>query len=155
MAGRWGNAAMLAGMLGLAATAFWAARSWQATQPVYARQPGPAGCDLRAGACRAALPGGGAVSLAIAPPEIPLMQTLTLDVRLEGAEAHSVVVDIRGLNMDMGISRARMRDLGDGTWRGETILPVCSQRRMEWEAAVQVEGGARYEVPFPFQTLRP
>jgi len=26
---------------------------------------------------------------------------------------------------------------------------------MEWEAAVQLEGGEHYEVPFPFHTTRP
>ena len=65
------------------------------------------------------------------------------------------MVEIRGLNMEMGLNRTQLTPIGEGSWAGETILPVCSQRRMEWEAAVQLDLEQRYELPFLFHTTRP
>lgn len=137
--------------LGIAA--FAAARYWQDREPQYDRVAA-AGCDLRTGACERPLPDGGSVVFAIDPATIPLMRTLALTVRLQGGlAARRVVVDVRGLNMDMGLNRTALVQDGD-TWRGETILPLCSQRRMEWEAAVRIDAGRRWEVAFPFFTQR-
>jgi hypothetical protein len=140
--------------LALAATGYFGARYWQDAQGGYERLDAPQDCDLRAGPCRKAVRAGG-VRLALSPADIPLMTTLTLQVELESLEAQAVLVDIRGLNMEMGLNRTRLRPMGDGSWQGETVLPVCSQRRMEWEAAVLIEGAERLEVPFPFYTTRP
>ena len=95
------------------------------------------------------------VRLAISPDSIPLMQTLSLEFDAGALAPTMVAVDIRGLNMDMGLNRTVLARSDDGRWLGETILPVCSQRRMEWEAAVQIETDRRLEVPFLFSTLRP
>jgi hypothetical protein len=140
--------------LALATMGYLGARYWQDAQGRYERLDAPQDCDLRAGPCQKAV-GDGGVSLALSPADIPLMTTLTLQVELESLEAQAVRVDIRGLNMDMGLNRTRLRRVADGSWQGETVLPVCSQRRMEWEAAVLIEGPERLEVPFPFYTTRP
>jgi len=138
----------------LATAGYLGARHWQDSQGRYERVGGPADCDLRAGPCRRNA-GQGVVALSLSPPEIPLMTTLTLQVTLESLSAQAVFVDIRGLNMDMGLNRTRLQPVGGGRWQGETILPVCSQRRMEWEAAVLIEAPDPLEVPFPFYTTRP
>ena len=148
------GAVMVVLFIGLAAAGYFGAQAWQARQPDYRRLPGPVDCDLRAGPC-AQTAGQAIVSLAIGPPGIPLMQTLTLEVDTGGLAADGVVVEIRGLNMDMGLNRTVLALSEDGRWRGETILPVCSQRRMEWEAAVQIEADERLELPFRFSTVRP
>jgi hypothetical protein len=83
------------------------------------------------------------------------MKTLELTVSTTDLPVRGVSVDIRGLNMDMGLNRTVLERGGDGRWRGETILPVCSQRRMQWEAAVRLETTPPLEVPFAFATLRP
>jgi hypothetical protein len=150
----WRNVVGLAALsVLLAAAAFAVARYWEAAEPAYARLPAPVACDLRAGPCTRAL-GEYRLSLAISPPEIPLMTTLTLRVETDSPDVRQVVVEIRGLNMDMGLNRTRLQPDQDGGWVGETILPLCSQRRMEWEAAVQLDGVERFEVPFPFATNR-
>jgi hypothetical protein len=56
--------------------------------------------------------------------------------------------------MDMGLNRTLLQGIQDGRWEGETILPICSQRRMQWEAAVRLDGDGRFEVPFVFDTRR-
>ena len=139
---------------GLAGLGYYSAQAWQARQATYERLDVVADCDLRAGPCVVPLRGG-ELALSISPHSIPLMRTLQLGVNTIGLDASGVAVEIRGLNMDMGLNRTVLVSDGDGGWRGETILPVCSQRRMAWEAAVQVDAGERVEVPFPFATVRP
>lgn len=138
----------------IAIIAFYGARYWQAGQSGYMRVQGPADCDLSSGSCQQSL-AGGKVTFSIAPGEIPLMKPLTLAVVVEGLATAGVVVEIRGLNMEMGLNRTALTAAGDGHWQGETILPICSQRQMKWEAAVQLDAGERYEVPFSFHTTRP
>ena len=138
----------------VAGAAFFAARHWQAARQGHIRVEAPVDCDLRKAPCRQAF-GGGSVTFSISPRQIPLMQTLSLRVSAEGVAIDEVVVEIRGLNMAMGLNRTGLTRAAEGYWSGETILPVCSQRTMAWEAAVQLHGEARYEVPFLFQTTRP
>lgn len=83
------------------------------------------------------------------------MKTLELEVATKGLDVRAATVEIRGLNMDMGLNRTLLSREADGLWRGETILPICSQRRMKWEAAVQLDAGQGLEVPFAFHTTRP
>ena len=137
----------------LAVVGFLLARHWQSDLAHYDRVVNSTDCDLRAGPCRIELLDGDVV-LSIAPADIPLMQTLTLEVMTTLPRVDNVFVDIRGLNMDMGLNRTRLQSKEQGEWRGETILPICSQRRMEWEAAVQLAGSRPVEVPFPFSTSR-
>ncbi len=144
----------LAVFVALAGAGFVAARYWQSQQAVYQRTEGPRDCFLHDGPCEQPV-AGTPVRLAISPNSIPLMQTLTLEFDAGVLAPTGVAVDIRGLNMDMGLNRTVLARSEDGRWRGETILPVCSQRRMEWEAAVQIETDQRFEVPFLFSTVRP
>jgi hypothetical protein len=150
----WRGAWKLLVLLLLAALAFAAARYWQATQSAYARVDAADACELRAGACRRAV-GPAAVTLSVAPADIPLMKPLRLTVAIEGLTVRGVLVEVRGLNMDMGLNRTRLEQTTDGRWEGETILPVCSQRQMEWEAAVRLDADRRIDVPFAFRTVRP
>jgi len=144
----------LLGLLLMAALAFYGARVWQSSPAIYTRIAADPGCDLRAGPCRQAL-AGGRLGFAITPREIPLMQTLRLVVETDGLTVRAVEVEIRGLNMNMGLNRTVLARTADGHWEGETILPVCSQRTMQWEAAVRLDSAARVEVPFLFHTTRP
>lgn len=138
----------------LAAAGYLLARYWQTAQPAYSRIEVGAPCDLRAGPCSVSV-AGGLLEFAIGPRDIPLMRPLSLQVEVANMAVEGVTVEIRGLNMDMGLNRTRLHPLGNGRWQGETILPICSQRVMEWEAAVQLTGAPDVEVPFTFHTSRP
>lgn len=153
MSERWRGILMLVGIALMVSAGFFGARFWQSTGG-YDRVSPQTGCDLRAGPCSRPLDGG-TVAFSIEPREIPLMQPLRLRVQTDGVPARSVTVEIRGLNMDMGLNRTELTQTAAGRWEGETILPVCSQRRMEWEAAVRLVAGTKLEVPFPFHTTRP
>ena len=141
------------GLLGLVALGYGWARYWQAGDGSYARLQPSADCDLHSGPCRHVLHGA-VVTFGIEPRSIPLMQPLRLAVGVDGLEVTEALVEIRGLNMDMGLNRTRLQRGDDGKWVGETILPICSQRRMHWEAAVRLAGRERLEIPFTFNTQR-
>ena len=145
---------ILLGAAVLAVAGFFGARYWQGMQDQFTRIAPPSGCDLRAGPCAQQVDGG-SVTLAIAPSPIPLMQPLRLSVVTDGLTVDEISVEIRGLNMDMGLNRTRLTPVAGSHWEGETILPLCSQRRMEWEAAVLLRAKRRLEVPFRFHTQRP
>jgi hypothetical protein len=146
-------AALLAAAVLLALLGYFTARDWQDSALDYERLP-PADCDLRAGPCQATV-AGGEIVFEIRPRSLPLMQPLALAVEARGLAAERVEVVIRGLDMDMGSNRTILQSGDHGIWRGETILPLCSRRRMSWEAAVRVAGPRHFEIPFPFTTSRP
>lgn len=90
----------------------------------------------------------------ISPDNIPLMQRLTLTVEVEGLAFNEAWVEIRGIDMDMGQNRTRLRNVDRATWVGETILPICSRRHMRWEAVIRFGEELNIEIPFRFATQR-
>ncbi len=145
----------LTGLAGVLAY-FWAAgQRAESVEPL--RLTADPTCDLRRTACRLALDDGRVLSLDIEPKQIPLMQRLRLDVGVDGSTPEAITVEIVGLNMDMGLNRTRLALVSPGHWSGETILPICSRARMDWEAQVRVSdpGGVPERIaPFRFHTRR-
>ena len=150
---RAGSVLTFAALVALAVGAFLFARHWQAGETVYRRLNPAAGCELEQGSCLQPVEGG-SVRLVIDPPEIPIMQTLDLRVEVEGLEPRAVAVEIHGLNMDMGLNRTLLQPDGEGAWSGQTILPICTLRRMDWEAVVRLDGSEAVEVAYLFSTWR-
>jgi len=119
-------------------------------------QLAPEGCDLAAQSCEGILGDGSVVQLAVQPRPIELMKPLKVEVQVEGTGWTPLRLDITGLNMEMGLNRTSLNPDGRGRWRGETILPICSQRRMHWQAALLLQGpeGA-VQLLYEFHTQRP
>ena len=91
----------------------------------------------------------------VAPKGIPLMKPLSLEVALDGIAVDGVQVDIKGLNMGMGLNRTRLAQSSPHVWRGNTLLPVCSKQVMKWEASVWLEvNGEVLAIPHQFETQR-
>ncbi len=106
--------------------------------------PEEAGCELTQGACQASLGGDGSLTLDLgADGKIRALEILPMTVVLEGVEAESVVVDFIGRDMDMGLHRYPLVREGDGTFRGEGQIPICTQTVMPWRARVIVTRGER------------
>lgn len=116
---------------------------------------GLSACDLQQGPCTSTIPGLGSVTLAIAPRPIPLVEKLQLEVQTAAAGLRSVEVDFRGVDMNMGFNRFRLKPAGDdGLYKGEGMLPVCVRNRMTWEASVLLVGSENiHSVPFRFETF--
>ena len=63
------------------------------------------------------------------------------------------VAEFAMAGMDMGSARFPLRQVGDGRWQADIMLPVCVTGGMEWEATVIVEtAGAVVAAPFRFRT---
>jgi hypothetical protein len=114
-----------------------------------------ADCELRAGPCTARFPGGGEVTLDIAPRDLPLATPLALAVAVRGLTASAAAVDFVGTEMYMGYNRPALTADGAGRFRGGAMLPVCIRRRMAWEARVLLTTPAGLlAAPFRFETRR-
>lgn len=141
--------------LGSAVYGGYAAWALRHPPPSIAAQVEP-GCDLHRGPCRATLPGGGSVSIAIAPRPIPLAQPIRFEVEVSGVEARSVETDIRSFDMYMGPNHRTLGEVARGRYTGETVLPVCTRESMRWRLTLAVKSGSdTYQVPFDFVTPRP
>jgi hypothetical protein len=112
-------------------------------------------CDLRAAPCTSRLPMGGTVTLGVEPRSIPVMEPVSLAVRVEGVQASAVEVDIAGLDMNMGYNRPALQPQADGRFVGQTTIPVCVRNRMDWEAKVLVRTpDGIVAAPYRFSTFR-
>ena len=140
----------------LAGLGYFGARQWMAPAADVRDLDLSGGCDIASAACTAQLPDGGTLEVSISPRPIPLMQTLQVAVTVRDSDLQPQQLDITGLNMEMGLNRTALQAAGPGRWQGETILPICSQRRMHWQAALMLVGEAgRYRLGYRFHTLRP
>jgi hypothetical protein len=138
----------------VAAAAFYAA--WPILNPrIVAAAPLDPTCDLRQGACVATLPNGGRVRFALEPKALPLLEPLTIDVRVEGLRALGVEVDFAGVDMNMGYNRPSLLAEGTGRYVGKTVLPACVRQRMDWQAKVLVRTpDGLMAAPFRFSTYK-
>ncbi|OOZ42355.1 hypothetical protein BOW53_00515 [Solemya pervernicosa gill symbiont] len=111
-------------------------------------------CDLNLGSCSSSLADFGAVSLTIAPHPIPVIKPLSISVQSDIPGIESLMVDISGLNMNMGLNRFPLLRQSDGSYRGDGMLPVCTRNLMRWQAKVIVQTDAGLVAfPFNFETL--
>lgn len=112
-------------------------------------------CDLSTSDCRSELPSGGVVTLSVVPRPIVPMQPLEVRVLAERTEISPQHLDIVGVNMEMGLNRTEFQPQGPGSWQGQTLLPICTARRMEWRASLLVsDAGDRYLLEYLFATSR-
>ncbi len=112
-------------------------------------------CDLRKGSCTSKLPNGGKVSFSISPNDIQILKPLTLILKTEDVEASKVEVDFIGVNMEMGYNRSKLTEVEKNKFIGTGYLPVCTNKRMDWEARVilQTDEGT-VVAPFRFYTVK-
>lgn len=134
--------------------------SWVEVRPllfpeVAVEAPLSSSCDLRVGPCEAVFPGGARVAFELLPRSIPLVQDLSISVRIEGVDAGGVEVDFVGVDMNMGFNRVHLDPVGPGEFAGSGVLPVCVRRRMSWEAKVLLHTDVGLlAAPFRFETYR-
>lgn len=79
---------------------------------------------------------------------------LTFTVELENIPAQSVMVDLQGKDMYMGINQIQLSPVegNPGTWQGSTELAVCVTGEMTWQARVlAATDDARISTQFRFQ----
>ena len=142
-------------LVALAVAGYFGARHWQSAPTAQLLNDGPS-CNLGEAACRYATPDGGMLLLDMSPRPVPLMRAVGFSVQAADTSLVPAYVEITGLNMEMGVNRVPLRRSADGAWVGETIIPVCSQRHMQWQAALFLQSaGKLYRLNEEFDTLRP
>jgi hypothetical protein len=109
-------------------------------------------CDLHRGPCQSVFPNGGKVTLSIEPRPVRALKPLQIRVQTEGIKAQSVMVDFRGVNMNMGYNRPQLKQVAAGQYAGTWVLASCGLERMVWEATVLIET-ARLKMAAPFQLV--
>jgi hypothetical protein len=99
-----------------------------------------AACDAGTSPCARALPGGGEVTLELAPRPLATMKELAVRVDLGGgaAEGTDVSVSFSMPRMNMGQNRSRLARTAPGRYEGKAVLVRCPSGSREWSAEVQV-----------------
>jgi hypothetical protein len=80
------------------------------------------------------------------------LQPFPVSVQVDAdRQPDDVLVVFSMAGMDMGRNRYRLLPAGDGRWRGEVTLPVCSSGRSDWLADVEIHYADRlYRLRAPF-----
>jgi hypothetical protein len=100
------------------------------------------GCDLGRTDCSVEFPHHGTLSLDLGPR--PLIANAPLAARLtvqEGPQPDSVVLELTGVDMDMGTWNFPLERSGDAVFTGSLTLPACIRRQMRWRIEIQVAVG--------------
>lgn len=93
-------------------------------------------CDLNTAPCTATK-GKKSISVAITPEKISSLVPLVFSVTLTNINAQSVVLDLQGKDMFMGINQIKLSPASDGnTWEGTAELAVCTTNTMFWRASI-------------------
>lgn len=133
-------------VVALAIGGYWGARYWQSRQQALPLNPGRP-CDLTLHDCTHRLPDGGRLIVGFVSRPIPPMKPIRVRVRIEGSPARPEGLRMTGVNMNMGLLQVGLKPLGPGAWGGETIIPICSRRQMQWRAVLELRlDGGRYQI---------
>ncbi len=94
------------------------------------------------------------VSMQLDKNRVHAATPLTLTVQLDNIPAQSVMVDLQGQDMYMGINQLQLSPVegSPGKWQGSTELAVCVTGEMTWQARVLADTeNARISTQFRFQ----
>ena len=133
---RRGDLALAALVLALAAGSYGAARYFTSHGAINLPL---SSCDLNQQACRVDLPEGGSIEVSIEPRPAPTLAPMNVRVQVAGRSLHSVKVNIAGADMEMGRNQVQLQGLGNGLFAGPVTLPVCTTRRMLWQATLYLD----------------
>lgn len=113
------------------------------------------GCDLGRGACAVVFPGYGTLALDLGPRPLAANAPLAATLSVQGTQPDRVVLELAGVDMDMGTWTFPLEPSGDGVFAGSLTLPACVRRRMRWRVDVQATaGGYLYATALDFTVGR-
>ena len=61
----------------------------------------------------------------------PLVPT-KIKVVWDGAASETLMLSLTGLEMEMGSAHFQLKNIGNNTYEGDVILPVCTLDKMTW-----------------------
>lgn len=99
-----------------------------------------ANCDLRTQSCAVNF-GEINLTLDVNPKMIRSLTPLTYKVTISGAETETVMIDLQGVDMFMGLNQAQLSPVAGkkGSFTGTGELGVCTTGEMMWRATLIAE----------------
>jgi len=93
-------------------------------------------CVLNEAVCESKLAGGGTIGLMIGPKPILGASPLKFELSTQNLEVESAVIDLEGVDMNMGRYRFELDPDGESKFVAAGNLPVCVRNQMVWQADV-------------------
>lgn len=97
-----------------------------------------ANCDLNQSACQTLVLAQGEVEFSIGPRPIYGASPLTFEVKAKQLAVRSAVINLSGLDMNMGSYRFELESDGSGGFSVDGNLPVCVRNQMQWKAELRL-----------------
>lgn len=112
-------------------------------------------CDLNYTQCSSLIKNEGQITFSITPRPIPLVSNLSLSVKTNLKNIYRVMIDFKGIDMEMGPNQVILKQEDNGFFYGKGMLPVCIRRSMNWKALVYVETrNGLFMAPYIFETRK-
>jgi len=89
-------------------------------------------CDLSKGQCQI-VTAEGDISVSVAPSPIGVMSKHQIQVSTQNGFFVPEVLEVTGLEMEMGLTRVGFRSVGVQASSTALILPICTQNEMHWQ----------------------
>ena len=89
-------------------------------------------CDLSEGRCQITSAEGD-ISVSVAPSPIGVMSKHQIQVSTENGFFVPEALEVTGLEMEMGLTRAEFRSVSVQASLATLILPICTQNEMHWQ----------------------
>ena len=107
-------------------------------------------CNLNQAACRTAILDRGAIYFSIEPNPIYGASPLVFELKGEGIGLQSAVLNLSGLDMNMGSYRFELESNGTGGFTTTGNLPVCVRNQMQWKAELRLNTREHGLVQLPY-----
>ena len=89
-------------------------------------------CDLSKGQCQI-VTAEGDISVSVTPSPIGVMSKHQIQVSTQKSFFVPEALDVTGLEMEMGLTRAEFRSVSVQSSSATLILPICTQNEMHWQ----------------------
>jgi hypothetical protein len=89
-------------------------------------------CDLSQGQCQI-VTAEGDISVSVTPSPIGVMSKHQIQVSTQKSFFVPEALDVTGLEMEMGLTRAEFRSVSVQASSATLILPICTQNEMHWQ----------------------
>lgn len=114
-------------------------------------------CNLQKEPCVINIPNlAGKITLEINPRPIPVLKEFVVNIKTDNFQPKNMVVDLAGVNMNMGINRQPAKLLNQNNeYQATMLIPICTTELMNWDMAIllETENNRKLKVLTKFETL--
>lgn len=112
-------------------------------------------CNLKKTPCEIVVQDGTKFELEVFPKDIPLMQNLKFKLKSSNAKLDNISLNIYATNMFMGYFNLEFKNIGNGIYEAQGMLPTCPVGNMKWNADIELNKiSQRIGARFQFETTR-